>query len=165
MSPELRADPIALRRLENDELSEDESLVVAVVDVAAVDVAVVELAVVLVDESPPERRLVKSVYADCAPLRSPELIALKRLTTSFATSLIVLLEESEPEGGGGGGPWGCCWLCSVVRAVWAAEMSLLLRAVDTLVRNCPSGLFESALVGESCSTWTRYCLASVVSPD
>lgn len=98
MSPELSADPIALSRLENDEPSEDE-----LPAVLAVDVAAVEVAVVLVEESPPERRLVKSVYADCAPLRSPELIALKRLTTSCATSLTVLVEESVPDGGGGGG--------------------------------------------------------------
>jgi len=38
-------------------------------------------------------------------------------------------------------------------------------AVETLERNSPSGLLESALEGVSFSTCARYVSASVVSPD
>jgi hypothetical protein len=38
-------------------------------------------------------------------------------------------------------------------------------AVETLVRNSPSGLFESIFPEDSFSTWAMYFLASAVSPD
>lgn len=60
---------------------------------------------------------------------------------------------------------GASWLSSVVSADCAAEMSLPPSAVETLDRNCPSGLFASALEGVSCCTWLRYFSALVVSPD
>lgn len=99
---------------------------------------------------------------------SPELTALKRLRTSFLSSLRVeLLEVSDED-------WdteladevsGASWDSRVVRAVCAAEMSPLESADETLPRNCPSGLLESALEGWSCSTFARYFSALAVSPD
>ena len=56
-------------------------------------------------------------------------------------------------------------LSSVVSALCAPEMSLLDSAVETLARNFPSGLLESEFEGSSCSTWARYFLALVVSPE
>jgi hypothetical protein len=44
-------------------------------------------------------------------------------------------------------------------------MLLSERAVETLVRNSPNGLFESIFPPDSFSTWARYVLASAVSPD
>jgi len=65
-SPEPSADPICDNRLEND---------VELLDVLPV--------VLLVDESSVvSSRLVSESYADCALLTLPELMALKRLSTS-----------------------------------------------------------------------------------
>jgi hypothetical protein len=60
---------------------------------------------------------------------------------------------------------GTTYVSSVVSALCAPEMSSLERAVETLERNSPSGLLESAFEGDSFSTSARYFLASVVSPD
>jgi hypothetical protein len=38
-------------------------------------------------------------------------------------------------------------------------------AVETLLRNSPSGLFESIFPEDKFSTWDRYFLALAVSPD
>ena len=53
----------------------------------------------------------------------------------------------------------------MVNALCAPAMLLSERAVETLERNSPSGLFESVFVGASFSTSVRYFLASVESPD
>jgi len=95
-------------------------------------------------------------------------MALNRLRTSFPNSLIPvplelsLVDEVEVEAvvDPGAGV-----LCNVVSAVCAAEMSLLERADETLVRNLPRGLLESALEGLSFCTSARYFAASLVSPD
>jgi hypothetical protein len=148
--PELSAVPIASSKLEND--------------VSLDDALAVELASVLLDELSPEIKPVRFSRAACAPATSPELMALNRFTTSCATSLnTALVDEVESALGGGG--LGGCSLCSVVSADCAAEMSPSANAVETLARNCPIGLFESALAGVSCSTCARYFCASVVSPD
>jgi hypothetical protein len=44
-------------------------------------------------------------------------------------------------------------------------MLLSPRAVETLERNSPSGLFEATFEGSSFSTCVRYFFASAVSPD
>lgn len=56
-------------------------------------------------------------------------------------------------------------LCSAVSAVCAAEMFPLESADDTLARNLPIGLLESAFAGLSCFISARYFCASLVSPD
>jgi hypothetical protein len=53
----------------------------------------------------------------------------------------------------------------VVRALCAPAMLLSPSAVETLDRNSPSGLLASVFEGASFSTWARYVLASVESPD
>ena len=53
----------------------------------------------------------------------------------------------------------------MVSALCAPAMLLSESAVETLERNSPSGLFESAFEGASFSTSARYVLASVESPD
>jgi hypothetical protein len=53
----------------------------------------------------------------------------------------------------------------VLSALCAPEMSSLDSALETLERNSPSGLLESAFDGVSFSTSARYVFASVVSPD
>jgi hypothetical protein len=53
----------------------------------------------------------------------------------------------------------------VVNALCAPAMLLSERAVETLDRNSPSGLLESAFAGASFSASLRYFLASVESPD
>ena len=53
----------------------------------------------------------------------------------------------------------------MVSALWAPAMLLSPSAVETLERNSPSGLLESAFAGDSFSTWARYVFASLVSPD
>jgi hypothetical protein len=73
-SPELSADPICANRLEN--------------------VVLLELVDVLLEESVVEEgseesnRLVSESYADCALFTSPELMELKRLSTSCPSVLI-----------------------------------------------------------------------------
>lgn len=95
---------------------------------------------------------------------SPELIAPKRLSTSVPSWLspeeleLSVAEEVELE-------LGAEAFCKVVSAVCAAEMSPLESAEETLVRNSPSGLLESALAGVSFSTSARYFSASLVLPD
>jgi len=95
-------------------------------------------------------------------------MALNRLSTSFPSSLIPpvlelsLVDEVEAEAEVA--PEAEV-LCSVVSAVCAAEMSLLESAEETLVRNLPKGLLESALDGLSFCTSARYFSASLVSPD
>jgi hypothetical protein len=54
---------------------------------------------------------------------------------------------------------------SVVRAFCAPEMSSLERAVETLERNVPSALSESAFDGVNFSTSANFVFASAVSPD
>lgn len=53
----------------------------------------------------------------------------------------------------------------VVNAVCAAEISLLESAVETLDRNWPTGLLESAPAGANFSAWARYVFAAVVFPE
>jgi hypothetical protein len=60
---------------------------------------------------------------------------------------------------------GAAYVSSVVSALCAPAMLSLESAVETLERNSPSGLLESAFEGASFSTSARYFLASVVSPD
>lgn len=72
-----------------------------------------------------------------------------------------MLESELPSVGGAGGGV----LSRVVSALWAAVMSLSESAVETLERNSPNGLLESALAGVSSSTSARYFSAEVVSPD
>ena len=75
MLPELSAEPIADSRLENDVL-------LVLLDVLLVEeLSVEELSVEL-------SRLVSESYADCASDTSPELMALKRLSTSCPSALM-----------------------------------------------------------------------------
>jgi hypothetical protein len=74
-SPDLSAVPISESSLVNDEVLE-------LLDVLLVEELSVELS-----------RLVSESYADCASDTSPELIALKRLSTSFPSALMPELLE------------------------------------------------------------------------
>jgi hypothetical protein len=91
-------------------------------------------------------------------------MALNRLSTSAPRGLIPeelepsVVDEVELE-------LGLRVLCKVVSAVCAAEMLPLESAEDTLERNWPKGLLESALAGVSFCNWARYFSASLVSPD
>jgi hypothetical protein len=76
-SPELSADPICANRLENVVLLELE-----LVDVLLVEESVVE------EGSEESNRLVSESYADCALFTSPELMELKRLSTSCPSVLM-----------------------------------------------------------------------------
>jgi hypothetical protein len=83
-------------------------------------------------------------------------MALNRLSTSWPNELLdeEELEDdpvSEAKSGGGGG----AELSNVVNALCAAVMLLSDNAVDTLDRNLPSGLLESALDGAYSSTSER----------
>lgn len=60
---------------------------------------------------------------------------------------------------------GTAYVSSVVSALCAPAMLSLESAVETLERNSPNGLLESAFEGASFSTSARYFLASAVSPD
>lgn len=70
-SPVPSAEPISESRLENDVLLPELLLLDALLVVASVAELSDELS-----------RLVSESYADCAPVSSPELMALKRLSTS-----------------------------------------------------------------------------------
>jgi hypothetical protein len=60
---------------------------------------------------------------------------------------------------------GVVYVSSVVNALCAPLMLLSESAVETLERNSPNGLLESAFDGVSFSASARYFFASVVSPD
>ena len=86
-SPELSADPICDRSLVNDVLV---LLLVLLVLLVMLD----ESVDVVLEES---NRLVSESYAVCAPLTSPVLMALNRLSTSCPSVLIpesLLVDES-----------------------------------------------------------------------
>lgn len=89
--PELSAEPICESRLENDE----ELDVLVLLDELSDELSE-ELSVELLVES---SRLVSESYADCAPAVSPELMALKRLSTSLPSVLMpelsVVVDEVE----------------------------------------------------------------------
>lgn len=75
--PELSADPISDSRSLKDVVPE-------LLDVLS------ELLAVLLELLVVSSRLVSESYADCAPLVSPELIALNRLSTSWPRALMPL---------------------------------------------------------------------------
>ena len=141
MSPDFRSEPISESSLvkeeaagEADEPLEPEELVELEVDDEELD-----------ELSCESSRLVKELYADCAPFRSPELIELNRSIMSWPRPERV--EEPEPvsdENPMGGGPLGAEF-SKVVSALCAAEMLLLLRAEETLERKVLSGLLELEL--------------------
>ena len=83
-------------------------------------------------------------------MTSPVLMALKRFRTSAPKALIPeeleLSEVEEVELAPGAEA-----AFKVVSAVCAAEMSPVESAEETLVRNSPKGLLESALAGVSFS--------------
>ena len=85
--PELSAEPISDSSLVNE-------LELEVLDVALVESEELLVVVLLVDEPLlesllEESRLVSESYADCASVTLPELMALKRLSTSFPSWLML----------------------------------------------------------------------------
>ena len=117
------------------------------------------LEVSLVEEMESEAsRLVSESYADCAEVVSPELIALKRLSTSLPISLmpeLTLPVNDESANKVVDEVLDGAVVSSVVRAVCALVISLLESAVETLETNSPSALLESAFAGVSFSNWAR----------
>ena len=139
-SSDLRADPI----FDSKEVKDD---VLEVLDVSLVEEVESEAS-----------RLVSESYADCAELVSPELIALKRLSTSLPISLmpeLTLPVNDESADKVVDEVLDGAVASSVVRAVCALVTSLLESAVETLLRNSPIGLLESAFDGVSFSTCAR----------
>jgi hypothetical protein len=157
--PEFSAEPISLSRLVKE----------------AVLVELFELVLEVLDEELAESsRLVTLSNAVCALVRSPELIALKRLRTSWVSALVaesLVLESLVPLVDDVSAVeldaevLGVAYVSRVVNALCAPAMLLSDSAVETLERNSPSGLLESAFEGASFSTSARYFLASVESPD
>lgn len=89
-SPVPSAEPISESRLENDVLLPEVLLLeVLLLDALVLVASVAELS----DEL---SRLVSESYADCAPVSSPELMALKRLSTSCPSALMPELLEVSP---------------------------------------------------------------------
>jgi len=106
---------------------------------------------------------------------SPELIALKRLSTSCPTALMPELLELSLAGEDAAeveveaAVLGIAYVSRVVRAPCAPAMLFSESAVETLAKNSLIGLLESVVDEEveefSFSTSAKYFLASVVSPD
>jgi hypothetical protein len=94
-SPVPSAEPISESRLENDVLLPEVLLLeVLLLDALLLDALVLVASVAeLSDEL---SRLVSESYADCAPVSSPELMALKRLSTSCPSALMPELLEVSP---------------------------------------------------------------------
>jgi len=95
----------------------------------------------------------------CPKALMPELLELSLLVLDVPDVLVVPDVELVAA------VLGTAYVSSVVSALCAPAMLSLESAVETLARNSPSGLLESAFEGASFSTSARYFLASVVSPD
>jgi hypothetical protein len=149
MSPEFSAEPIWLSNLLN-ELESEELLL----DVERV--LVVELALLLLPS-----RVSRSLYADLALDKSPDLMELNRFSMSAPSSFSVeaLVESKEDVALDSD-----VSLSKVTNADCAEEISLFDSADLTLVMNVPTGSVLDVLAAESFSTSARYLLALEVSP-
>ena len=104
----------------------------------------------------PELMALNKLSTSCPRALMPELLELSLLVSDVDVVPDVALVADVPE---------AAYVSNVVNALCAPEMLSLESAVETLERNSPSGLLESAFDELSFSTSARYFLASVVSPD
>jgi hypothetical protein len=150
MLPEFSAEPSSLSRVLSELELELEELLL---EVELVELVELELLVLVVElESFVPSSFSRSLKADLALERSPELIELNRFSMSWPSSFSVADESEEDEAAV---PLSGVSFSNVVSAVCAEEMSLFDNDESTLEIKVPTGSLSVVELGESFFTSFR----------